>query len=69
MIVAINWVDDKNVENLWEKNEIIKRFDKSWNLYHEHLNKYIKNNKVIYLNKLDLNSYEKLINNIKNQGK
>ncbi len=52
-----------------EKNEIIKRFDKSWNLYHQHLNKYIKNNKVIYLNQLDLNSYEKLINNIKNQGK
>jgi len=52
-----------------DTNEIIKRFDKSWNLYHQHLNKYIKNNKVIYLNQLDLNSYEKLINNIKNQGK
>ena len=52
-----------------DRNEIIKRFDKSWTLYHQHLNKYIKNNKVIYLNQLDLNSYEKLINNIKNQGK
>jgi len=52
-----------------EKNEIIKRFEKSWNLYHQHLNNYIMNNKVIYLNKLDLNLYGKLINNIKNQGK
>ena len=52
-----------------DRNEIVKRFDKSWNLYHQHLYKYIKTNKVIYLNQLDLNSYEKLINNIKNQGK
>ena len=52
-----------------EKNEIIKTFDKSWYLYHQHINNYIKNNKVIYLNHRDLNSYENLINNIKNQGK
>ena len=48
-----------------EKNEIIKRFDKSWNLYHQHLNNYIKNNKVTYFNQRDLNSYNKLIYNIK----
>ena len=52
-----------------EKNEVIKRFDKSWKLYHKHIKNYIKNNKVIYINQRDIKSYENLIINIKNQGK
>tara|TARA_Y100001968_G_C19218354_1_gene648369 strand:+ start:200 stop:814 length:615 start_codon:yes stop_codon:yes gene_type:complete len=43
------------------KEEIDKRFSKSWNLYYNNLKRYINDNKVILLNQSDIKSYKKLI--------
>ena len=48
------------------KKEINSRFKKGWILYFKHLNRYIKNNKVIYINKNDRISSKKLIARLNN---
>ena len=46
------------------KEEVDKRFTKSWNLYFKNLKRYINSNNVITINQLDMTSYEKIINRI-----
>ena len=45
------------------KYEIIKRFNKSWDLFLNNINYFINNNKVILINPSKITCYKKLINN------
>ncbi len=46
--------------------EVKKKFNKSWNLFYQNIKNFIKKNKVIHINKVDNNSYAKLVSNLKN---
>ena len=44
--------------------EVNKKFNKSWNLYYNNIQKYLKNNKVMAINPGDKSSYDKLVNKL-----
>ena len=46
--------------------EVNKRFNKSWNLFYQNIQNYIRKNKVIKINQADKNSYDKLVSNLQN---
>ena len=46
--------------------EINKKFNKSWYLFNKNIKNYLKKYKVIHINPVDYNSYNKLICNLKN---
>ena len=46
------------------KLEVKKRFFNSWNLFFKSLDVFKLNNKIIYVNKTEKNSFEKLINSL-----
>ena len=52
------------IERGRSKLEIKKRFFNSWNLFYKFLDVFKLNNKIIYLDKAEKNSYEKLINSL-----
>ena len=47
------------------KNEVNRKFDKSWDLYYKNSENYINNNRVIKLNTSNRKSFEQLINTLK----
>ena len=54
-----------NLERGESRNEVDKKFNKSWNLFFSNLNFYINNNQVYDVNPFDNISYEQLISNLK----
>ena len=47
-----------------KSGEVIKRFNKSWDLFHQNIHNYLVRNKVIVLNPLDKTSFNKLVINL-----
>ncbi len=45
-------------------NEVIKKFNKSWNLFYLNIQNFLNCNKVMLLNPVDKNSYSKLVKNL-----
>ncbi len=46
--------------------EVNKKFNRSWYLFNNNITNYLKNNKVIHIKPIDKDSYNKLVNNLKN---
>ena len=44
--------------------DVNKKFDKSWSLFYNNINKYLKGNEVISINPANKTSYEKLVSNL-----
>ena len=44
-----------------DRREVYKKFNKSWDLFNENIQSYLNNYKVMSINPLDMNSYNKLV--------
>ena len=44
-----------------DNREVIKKFNKSWYLYYENVQKYLNNFEVLSINPLDMISYDQLV--------
>ena len=50
-----------------DSREVYKKFNKSWYLFYKNLENYQNKNKVLSINPLEKNSYNKLVINLQNK--